>query len=66
LDIDGNTELPNSVISSKIFDYVSLNYPNNFITGWEMDEGKQEVELNNRVDLEFDMNNDFLQIDLTE
>jgi hypothetical protein len=66
LDIDGTTELPNTVISSKIFDYVSVNYPNNFITGWEMDEGKQEVELNNRVDLEFDMNNVFLQIDLTE
>ena len=66
MDIDGNTELPISVISSKVFDYVRINYPNNFITGWEMDEGKQEVELNNRVDLEFDMNNDFLQIDLTE
>ena len=66
MDIDGNTELPNTVISSKIFDYVGLNYPNNFITGWEMDEGKQEVELNDRIDLEFDMNNVFLQIDLTE
>ncbi|NTW31955.1 MAG: hypothetical protein HGB12_04915 [Bacteroidetes bacterium] len=57
--------MPHSVISSKIFDYVSVNYPNNFITGWEMDEGKQEVELNNSLDLEFDMNNDFLQIDIT-
>lgn len=65
IDIDGNTELPHSTISSKIFDYVSINYPNNFITGWEMDEGKQEVELNNGVDLEFDMNNDFLQVDTT-
>ena len=55
-----------SVISIKIFEYVKVNYPNNFITGWEMDEGKQEVELNNSVDLEFDMNNVFLQNDLTE
>ncbi len=31
-----------------------------------MDEGKQEVELNNSMDLEFDMDNNFLQIDLTE
>ena len=45
---------------------MKVNYPNNFITGWEMDEGKQEVELNNSVDLEFDMNNVFLQNDLTE
>jgi hypothetical protein len=42
-----------------------VNYSDNFIKGWEMDEGKQEVELNNGLDLEFDMNNDFLQIDLT-
>jgi len=66
VDIDGNTKLPSSVISSKIIDYVNVNYPNNFITGWEMDEGKQEVELNSTVDLEFDMNNNFLQIDITE
>ena len=66
VDIDGNTELPKSVISIKIFDYVKVSYPNNFITGWEMDEGKQEIELNNSVDLEFNMNNDFLQIDFTE
>ena len=66
VDIDGNTKLPSSVISSKIIDYVNVNYPNNFITGWEMDEGKQEVELNSTVDLEFDMNNNFLQIDVTE
>jgi len=66
VDIDGNTKLPSSVISSKIIEYVSVNYPNNYITGWEMDEGKQEVELNSTVDLEFDMNNNFLQIDVTE
>ena len=64
MDIDGNTELPKSVISSKIFDYVSVYYPNNFIRGWELDEGcKQEVELNNSLDLEFDLNNNFLQCD---
>lgn len=65
MDIDGKTKIPNSVISEKISIYVSLNYPNNFITGWEMDEGKQEVELNNGIDLEFDSNNEFLQIDTT-
>jgi hypothetical protein len=64
MDIDGHSELPKSVISSKIFDYVAINYPNNFIQGWEMDEGcKQEVELNNGLDLEFNLNNDFLQCD---
>jgi hypothetical protein len=67
MDIDGYTELPRSVISSKIFDYVSVNYPTNLITGWEMDEGcKQEVELNNGLDLEFDLNNEFLRCDCLE
>jgi hypothetical protein len=65
MDIDGITRIPESVISDKILAYVSINYPNNFITGWEMDEGKQEVELDNALDLEFDSNNDFLRIDLT-
>jgi hypothetical protein len=65
MDIDGITEIPYSTISEKIITYVSINYPNNFITGWEMDEEKQEVELNNALDLEFDMNNDFLGIDTT-
>jgi len=64
MDIDGHTELPTSVISIKMFDYVRIHYPNNFITGWEMDEGcKQEIELNNNMDLEFDMNNEFLGCD---
>ena len=65
MDIDGKTKIPNSVISEKISNYVILNYPDNFITGWEMDEGKQEVELDNAMDLEFDMNNNFMQIDTT-
>ena len=65
MDIDGKTKIPNSVISEKISNYVILNYPDNFITGWEMDEGKQEVELDNAMDLEFDMNNNFMQIDIT-
>jgi hypothetical protein len=65
MDIDGITIIPKTTISEKIWNYVTINYPDNFITGWEMDEGKQEVELNNALDLEFDMNNDFLQIDLT-
>jgi hypothetical protein len=64
-DIDGITKIPDSVISAKILAYVNINYPDNFITGWELDEGKQEVELDNALDLEFDSNSDFLQIDIT-
>jgi hypothetical protein len=65
VDIIGKTELPSSVVHEKIRTYVILNYPINFIVGWELDEGKQEVELNNSVDLEFDNDNNFLRVDTT-
>ena len=63
VEIEGNTELPSSVISIKIFEYVKVNYPNNFITGWKRDEDEQEIELNNQVELVFDLNNVFLEVD---
>jgi hypothetical protein len=34
IDIDGVTQLPNSVIPEKILQYVNTNYPTNFITDW--------------------------------
>ncbi len=63
IDIEGVTKLPDSVVPSKIRDYVSSNYPENFIIGWEIDGRNQQVELNNDLDLEFTMNGDFIRID---
>lgn len=62
-DIDGTTRLPDSVIPSKILDYVSANYPDNFIIGWELDSRNQQVKLDNRLELEFNIAGDFLRID---
>ena len=63
IEIDGVSELPSSVIPTKISAYVDANYPTNFITDWELDDKNQQVELDNGLDLEFNMDGDFLKID---
>jgi hypothetical protein len=63
IDIDGVAQLPNSVIPEKILQYVTTNYPTNFITDWELDDKNQQVQLDNGLDLEFNMKGDFLRID---
>lgn len=62
-DIDGNTQLPNSVIPEKILQHVMANYPDSFITDWELDDNKQKVKLNNGLELEFNKEADFLKLD---
>lgn len=63
IDIDGTTQLPDSVIPQALLDYVNENYPNNFITDWELELNHQQIELNNDLDLEFDMDGAFIRID---
>lgn len=56
-------KLPDSVIPSAILSYVKKNYPNNVILQWELEDNKQEIELDNKLELEFDMDGKFLRID---
>lgn len=63
INIDGLSSLPSSVIPAKISEYVSGQYPGNSITDWELDGKNQQIELDNGLDLEFNMNGDFLRID---
>ncbi len=63
IDIDSDTQLPDSVIPEKIRAYVSTNYPENVITDWELDDKNQQIELDNGIDLEFNMDGEFLRID---
>lgn len=62
--IDGTKRLPDSVIPEKIRQYVKTNYPSEFITGWELDNKNQQVQLNIGLELLFTMNGDFIRIDL--
>lgn len=62
-EIESPTALPASVVPDNIESYVAANYPDNFITGWELDDKNQQVTLNSGLELEFDMNGKFLRID---
>jgi len=62
-EIDGKSKLPDSVIPSKILSYVKANYPDNYITDWDLDKRKQSVELDNNLSLEFSRAGTFLRID---
>ncbi len=63
IEIDGTTQLPDSVIPAAILDYVAQNYPNNFITNWELEDNHQQVELNDETELEFTLDGVFIRVD---
>jgi hypothetical protein len=63
IDIDANTKLPDSVIPNKILQFVALKYAANFVTDWQLDGNNQQVELDNGLDLEFNIKGEFLRID---
>ncbi len=63
IKIHGIEKLPDSVIPEKLLAFVSLNYANNYIVKWELDDRNQKITLNNSTELEFNMNGDFLRID---
>jgi len=63
IDIDGISALPDSVIPQAILDYVSENYPDNYITDWKLELTHQQIELNNGLELEFEMDGTFIRID---
>ncbi|QDO94564.1 hypothetical protein FNB79_11500 [Formosa sediminum] len=62
-EIDGTSQLPDSVIPELILEYVTTNYPNNVITDWELETNYQQVELNNGYELEFDLEGEFIRLD---
>ncbi|MFD2551415.1 PepSY-like domain-containing protein [Bizionia sediminis] len=61
--IESLTALPSTVIPQAILDYLVQNYPNNFVTSWELEANHQEVELDNDLDLEFTLTGEFIRID---
>ena len=63
IDMEGLLKLPDSVIPAKLLDYVSSNYADTFIIGWELNDRNQQVKLDNGLELIFTMNGDFLRID---
>jgi len=56
-------KLPDSMIPSKVLEYVQANYADHFIIEWEKDKTDQEVKLSNQVELVFNLSGTFLRID---
>ena len=63
VDIEGQSKLPDSLLSENILIFVGLTYPENYITGWELDDSLQQIQLNNGIEIEFNRNGNFLRID---
>lgn len=61
--MEGFTELPEDVIPQSILQYVEENYSQNFIIAWELNRSEQEVEINNGVEIKFDLEGNFLRVD---
>ena len=62
-EIENRTSgVPNAGIPAKILEYVTTNYPDNFIVDIEKDH-QIDVELNDGLDLEFSLDGDFIRID---
>lgn len=64
IEIESKRALPDSVIPGRIRDYVYYHFPNNMIVEWELEsDGRQEVKLNNGVEIKFDRFGNFLKLD---
>lgn len=57
------TGVPESVIPTKILEYIKANYPDNFVIDIERDR-HYDVELNSGLDLDFNSKGEFLRIDI--
>ena len=61
--IESKSALPQSVFPEKIVAYIHKNYPNNKILEWKKEKKGQKIELDNDIDVVFDLNGKFLGID---
>ncbi len=62
-EIKSKSKLPDSVIPAEILEYVKANYPKNVITDWALDDGNQQIELDNGLDIEFTTSGKFIKVD---
>lgn len=63
IEIEGKSKLPDSVIPVKILEYVKEHYPDQYIIEWELEGPNQKVELDNKLELIFTMEGQFLRRD---
>ncbi len=62
-EIEVKTGIPSKIILESILNYINENHPDNFIIEISKDKKDYEVELNNSLDLVFDLKGKFLRYD---
>jgi hypothetical protein len=62
-EIESKSALPEKVIPKKVWQYVVKNHPDNNIIEWKRKHQIQEIELDNDLDLYFDLKGTFLRSD---
>jgi hypothetical protein len=62
MEIESATALPEAVIPVGIRDYVYSNYADRAVTDWELENGEQAIELDNELELVFDLEGNFLRL----
>jgi hypothetical protein len=58
-----NTPIPEGIVPSLIVNYVGLHHPDQFIVDYTIEYRHLKIELNNSLELIFDINGNFLRID---
>lgn len=61
IEIKSKSKLPDTVIPEEIHKYVETNYPKNVITDWELEDGNQQIELDNGLNIEFTLKGQFIK-----
>lgn len=61
--IEGKAGLPLSVLPTPLAEYMKAHYPDEIFTEWKKKSYKQEIELRNGLELEFDLDGNFMRID---
>lgn len=65
-DQDEESYIAPSELPAAILDYLSTNYPNIAIDEAELEDGIYEIELVNGLELEFDINGNFLSVEMDD
>jgi hypothetical protein len=63
-EVDGKRNpIPTDFIPDKIIKYIQRSFPNNYVVKIEREKRKYEVEITNGLELEFDLDGNFIKID---
>jgi hypothetical protein len=63
ISVKGISKLPDTVIPEILLSHAKNNYPEQIIIEWSLDDRKQEIKLNNGIELKFNKEGEFIRID---